>query len=181
VVANSGVISRDTIENRVRYVIQAQYPDLARTKALGLLLLVVGKLYEAGKGNIFRGVIRIAHGQLATHETIRCSRPWACHLIGLLEDTRFLSITYLRTPDGKFEPGLYKAGPLLKKIVVALLKVCFPRAKEPRPVNRAASQGSSRVNSTLQSSPQRLSRQSFSHGWSMVKDAINKARGLPAP
>jgi hypothetical protein len=172
-VAASGILSQDTIQNRARYVLQAQHPDLARTKALGLLLLVIGKLYDSGKGNVFRGVIRIAHGQLATHETVHCSRPWTCHLVGRLRDARFLSVTYLRTPDGKFEQGIYRAGPLLKKIVVALLKLHFPRAKDKRPC--------SRVNSTQQSSPPRMSSQSFSHGWSMVKDAINKARGLPAP
>jgi hypothetical protein len=177
----SGILSQDTIQNRVRYVLQSQHPDLARTKALGLLLLVIGKLYDSGKGNVFRGVIRIAHGQLATHETIHCSRPWACHLIGLLEDARFLSITYLRTPDGKFDPGIYRIGPQLKRVIVALLKLRFPRDQEKKPSSRLRDAGTHRVNSAAQSSPQRLSSQSFSHGWNMVKDAINKARGHPAP
>jgi hypothetical protein len=180
-VAASGILSQDTIQNRVRYVLQAQHPDLSRTKALALLLLVIGKLYESGKGNIFRGVIRIAHGQLATHETIRCSRPWACHLIGLLEDTRFLNITYLRTLDGKFDPGIYRIGPQLKRIIVALLKLHFPRDQEKKPSSRLRDAGTYRVNPTSQSSPPRMTKKSFSLLLGMVKTSIDKAKGLPAP
>jgi hypothetical protein len=177
----SGILSQDTIQNRVRYVLQSQHPDLARTKALGLLLLVIGKLYDSGKGNIFRGVIRIAHGQLATHETVRCSRVWTCHLMKLLEGSGLLRVTYLRTPDGRFEPGIYQLGPQVKRIIVALLKLYFPRTQEKKPSSRLRGAGTYHVNSTQQSSPPRMSSQSFSHGWNMVKDAINKARGRPAP
>jgi hypothetical protein len=180
-VAASGILSQDTIQNRVRYVLQSQHPDLARTKALALLLLVIGKLYEAGKGNIFRGVVRIAHGQLATHETVRCSRVWTCHLMKLLEGSGLLRVTYLRTPDGQFEPGIYQLGPQVKRIIVALIKLHFPRNKDKQPHSRLRNAGTHRVNSTEQSSPPRTSKESFSHGWNMVKDAISKARGLPAP
>jgi hypothetical protein len=180
-VAASGILSQDTIENRVRYVLQSQHPDLSRTKALALLLLVVGKLYDSGKGNIFRGVIRIAHGQLATHTTVRCTRNWTCRSLKRLEVTGLLRVTYLRRPDGKFDPGIYRIGPQLKRIIVALLKLHFPRNQEKKPSSRLRNAGTDRVNSTQQSSPPRTSRELFSHGWSMVKAAINKARGLPAP
>jgi hypothetical protein len=180
-VAASGILSQDTIQNRTRYVLQAQYPDLARTKALALLLLVIGKLYEAGKGNIFHGVIRIAHGQLATHETIHCSRPWACHLIRSLEDARFLSVTYLRTPEGKFDPGIYRIGPQVKRIIVALLKLHFPRNQEKKPSSRLRDAGTHRVNSTEQSSPARISKEMFSRLKEMIQEQLNRARGLPAP
>jgi hypothetical protein len=172
-VAASGILHQDQIKTRAAYILDSQHHSLARTRAGAILAVLIGKLYDAGSGNIFRSAIRIAHAQLATHETVHCSRPWACHLVGLLRDARFLSVTYLRTPDGKFEQGIYRAGPLLKKLVVALLKLHFPRAKDKQP--------NSRVNSTQQSSPPRTSRESFSHGWSIVKAAINKARGLPAP
>jgi hypothetical protein len=177
----SRILSQDTIQNRVRYVLQAQHPELARTKALALLLLVIGKLYEAGKGNIFRGVIRIAHGQLATHETVRCTRNWTCQSLKRLEVAGLLRVTYLRRSDGKFDPGIYRIGPQLKRIIVALLKLHFPRNQEKKPSSRLRDAGTHRVNSTEQSSPQRLSRQSFFLLLGMVKASIDKARGLPAP
>jgi hypothetical protein len=181
VVASSGVISRDTIENRVRYVLQVQHPDLSRTKALALLLLVIGKLYESGKGNVFKGVIRIAHSQLATHTTVRCTRNWTCQSLKRLELTGYLRVTYLRCPDGKFDPGIYRIGPQLKRIIVALLKLHFPRDPEKKPSSRLRNAGTHRVNSTEQCSPQRLSRQSFSLLLEMVKASIDRARGLPPP
>jgi hypothetical protein len=179
-VAASGILSQDTIANRVRYVLQAQHPELARTKALALLLLVIGKLYESGTGNIFRGVIRIAHGQLSTHETVRCSRVWTCHSLKLVESAGFLRVTYLRCPDGKFDPGIYRIGPQLKRIIVALLKLHFPR-NEKRPDSRLRNAGTHRVNSTEQSSPARISKETFSRLKEMIQEQLNRARGLPAP
>jgi hypothetical protein len=142
---------------------------------------VVGKLYEAGKGNLFRGVIRIAHGQLATHETVRCSRVWTCHLMKLLEGAGCLKVTYLRRSDGKFDPGIYRIGPQLKRIIVALLKLHFPRNQEKTPERRLRDAGTHHVNSPSQSSPPKMSKQSFSLLVGMVKVEIAKARGLPAP
>jgi hypothetical protein len=179
-VAASGILSQDTIQNRTRYVLQVQHPDLSRTKALALLLLVIGKLYESGKGNVFRGVIRIAHGQLATHETVRCSRVWTCHLMKLLEVSGCLKVTYLRRSDGKFDPGIYRIGPQLKRIVVALLKLHFPNAKGSKKSGSDPTYNH-HVNSKQQSSPSRMDRNSFTRLLGMVKASIDKAKGLPAP
>jgi hypothetical protein len=179
-VVASGILSQDTIQNRVRYVLQVQHPDLARTKALGLLLLVAGKLYDAGRGNVFRGVVRIAHSQLASHETVRCSRNWACQSLKALELAGWLQVTYLRRPDGKFDPGIYRIGPQLKRIVVALLKLHFPNAKGSKKSGSDPTHNH-HVNSKQQSSPSRMDRNSFTRLLGMVKAEIDKARGLPAP
>jgi hypothetical protein len=181
VASASGILSQDTIQNRTRYVLQAQHPELARTKALALLLLVIGKLYESGKGNIFRGVIRIAHGQLATHETVRCTRNWTCQSLKRLEVAGLLRVTYLRRSDGKFDPGIYRIGPQLKRIIVALLKLHFPKNKEQKPDNRLRDAGTHRVKSTSQSSPARISKEMFSRLKEMIQEQLNRARGLPAP
>jgi hypothetical protein len=115
-------------------------PALKRNQSGETLRLILCKLYGANRGSLFHARLRCSHAALA--DSLDLSREWTCKLIARLREAGWITTEARRLPDGKQEVTIFRAGQMLKRLLVMLLK------------SRQRKRGSNaRVNETSQKTP----------------------------
>jgi hypothetical protein len=95
-------------------------PTLKRNQSGETLRLILCKLYGANRGSLFHARMRCSHAALA--DSLNLSREWTCKLIGRLREAGWITTEARRLPDGTQEITIFRAGQMLKRLLVMLLK-----------------------------------------------------------
>jgi hypothetical protein len=95
-------------------------PALKRNQSGETLRLILCKLYGTNRGSLFHARMRCSHAALA--DSLDLSREWTCKLIARLREAGWITTEARRLPDGKQEITIFRAGQMLKRLLVMLLK-----------------------------------------------------------
>lgn len=132
-------LTLDTIISASTFFAGKWSPALKLSQSRDVLRLLLNKLYGASQGNLFHARMRCSHAALAA--SCDLSREWTCTLIGRLRQAGWIVTSAPRLPDGRQEVTIFRAGRMLKRLLVMLLK---SRQRHPQ---------QSRVNDQPQKTP----------------------------
>jgi hypothetical protein len=116
----AGTLTLDTIISASTFFAGQWSAMLKGNQSRDVLRLVVSKLYGASHGSLFHARIRCSHSALA--DACDLSREWTCTLIGRLRQAGWIETHAPRLPDGKQEVTTFRAGRMLKRLLVMLMK-----------------------------------------------------------
>jgi DNA-binding Lrp family transcriptional regulator len=116
----SHALTLDTILSATVFFSGKWTPALKRNQSGETLRLILCKLYGASRGSLFHAQMRCSHAALA--DSLDLSREWVCKLISRLRESGWITTEARRLPDGKQEVTIFRAGPMLKRLLVMLLK-----------------------------------------------------------
>lgn len=114
------MLTLDQIWSATFYFSGTWTPALKRSQARDTLRLIINKLFGANRGSLFHARVRCSHAALA--DSLDLSREWTCKLIARLREAGWITTEARRLPDGKQEITIFRAGRMLKRLLVMLLK-----------------------------------------------------------
>ena len=114
------ILTLDTILSATFFFSGKWTPELKRNQSGETLRLILCKLYGSSRGSLFHAQMRCSHAALA--DSLDLSREWTCKLIARLREARWITTEARRLPDGKQEITIFRAGQMLKRLLVMLLK-----------------------------------------------------------
>src|SRR5215203_5918042 len=113
-------LTLDTILSAISFFSGKWTPALKRNQSGETLRLILCKLYGASRGSLFHAQARCSHAALA--DSLDLSREWVCKLIARLREAGWITTEARRLPDGKQEITIFRAGAMLKRLLVMLLR-----------------------------------------------------------
>jgi len=113
-------LTLDTILSATFFFSGKWTPALKRNQSGETLRLILCKLYGASRGSLFHAQVRCSHVALA--DSLDLSREWTCKLIARLRASGWITTEARRLPNGKQEITIFRAGQMLKRLLVMLLK-----------------------------------------------------------
>jgi hypothetical protein len=116
----SSSITLDSICNSAFFFSGLWEPALKRNQSPYLLRLLINKFYGSSHGSLFNSRVRASHAGLAAD--LALSRTWVCHLVAVLREAGWITTECPRLPDGKQEISIFRPGPMLKRLLVMLIK-----------------------------------------------------------
>jgi hypothetical protein len=155
-------ITLDTLANAANFFAGKWSPELKRNQSRDVLRAVINKLYGASRGSMFYARMKCSHAALAA--TVDLSRPWTSELISRLRDAGWLRSSAPRLPDGTQEISTFRPGPLMKRLLVMLLK------SKQRPTH-------SRVNDSRQRIPSKEQIEKNLHFLRQVQEQLAQKLG----
>jgi hypothetical protein len=114
------ILTLDTILSATFFFSGKWTPSLKRNQSGETLRLILCKLYGASRGSLFHAQMRCSHAALA--DSLDLSREWVCKLVSRLRVAGWITTEARRSPDGKQEITIFRAGQMLKRLLVMLLK-----------------------------------------------------------
>src|SRR5829696_6211830 len=113
-------LTLDTILSATFFFSGKWTPALKRNQSGETLRLILCKLYGASRGSLFHAQVRCSHVALA--DSLDLSREWTCKLIARLRASGWITTEARRLPNGKQEITIFRAGAMLKRLLVLLLR-----------------------------------------------------------
>src|SRR5215208_896818 len=105
--------------------------QLQSNKARDLLRYVVCRLYDEGRGQLMNAHLSLAQTTVA--KKLGISRQWVGTLVHRLEETGWLVHTSEKLPDGTNGSTIWRAGRLLKRLLIMLTKSKQRKTPMPKP------------------------------------------------
>lgn len=113
-------LSLDTISNSATYFMGKWNKPLKLNQSNYVLSHIISKMFYASHGHVFNARIKASHAAIAG--AVDLTREWTCTLIGRLRDAGWLRTEAPRLPDGTQEITTFRPGPMMKRLLVMLLK-----------------------------------------------------------
>ena len=115
-----GVLTLDQIWSATSTFTVRWSAGLESNKAHRVLHYLLCRLYDEGRGQLVNASLTLAQTTLSTKLGI--SRQWIGELVGRLERAGWLEHTSLKLPDGTNSSTVFRAGRMLKRLLVMLAK-----------------------------------------------------------
>jgi Mn-dependent DtxR family transcriptional regulator len=116
----SGVLALDTVLSATFHFTTKWSNNLQSNKARDLLRYVVCRLYDEGRGQLMNAHLSLAQTTLA--HKLGISRQWVGELVNRLDREGWIEHQAPKLPDGTNGSTMFRAGRMLKRLVVTLLK-----------------------------------------------------------
>jgi Mn-dependent DtxR family transcriptional regulator len=113
-------LTLDTILSATFHFTTKWSSDLQSNKARDLLRYLVCRIYDEGRGQLMNTQLTLAQTTLA--QKLDMSRQWVGELVSRLNREGWIEHEAPKLPDGTNGSTMFRAGRMLKRLVVMLLK-----------------------------------------------------------
>ena len=121
----SGALALDTIVSAAFFFVGKWTPELKRSQSRDVLRLLIYKLYEAGRGDLFQAQVQVSQAELAAK--CELSLRWCHELVGRLKESGWIRAYSVRISAEMNAPCVFSPGPHLKRLLFKLLKSRWPK------------------------------------------------------
>jgi len=156
----SSTLTLDTILSATDFFSTKWSQGIESNKAGRLLRFLICRLYDAGRGQLVNAQLTLAQTTLS--QKLGISRQWVGELVSRLERAGWLEHSSPKLPDGTNGSTIFRAGRILKRLIVMLSK---SRRGEKR-VNKPA-------NTRWHFSPTKVEKE--------ISSILAKEKALPTP
>ena len=154
------ILTLDTILSATDFFSTKWSQGIESNKAGRVLRFLVCRLYDEGRGQLVNARLTLAQTTLS--KKLRISRQWIGELVKRLERAGWVEHTSQKLPDGTNSSTIFRAGRMLKRLLVMLSKSQHRKSLMTTPAK-----------STWHFSPRKLEKR--------ISSILNKEQALPAP